>query len=390
MDDGRADDSNTDGVPSNAAPRPGVSRDRRTHAKLQPTALPTSASKAMRFIPTFPPEKKHTDKRAADCGNGVISDVEKPVIRRAKLTRESLDNTSGKLKSLLPVSASDSEYVHMLPKFPSKKSEYENIGSWESFAGGDSSASSGDLPDPAGDLQTMLSSLRLRSDRGGKSLASPGLKKPGRAALSGLKSSELSRIKAESLKETMEQNRRQRQCPNSERSPSHGTFGQNMSHKSSERDNCPRSSRSKLISSNEFGYDIDNVSSFLSQATARTPANIPMVVTTCTELYLLSRNTAPERPTIAIQLGIVVNALFKRRQWLYVQTPHSQEGYLAYSACSALGVLPRRVPASPWDWRRTVEPQPPPAADRGRSWSPPPPAVPPDPRPNKTDTEKLY
>ncbi|KAF0298568.1 SH3 domain-containing protein Dlish [Amphibalanus amphitrite] len=63
-----------------------------------------------------------------------------------------------------------------------------------------------------------------------------------------------------------------------------------------------------------------------SQATPRTPANIPMVVTCSSELYVLSPAAAPDRPTVTLQLGLVVNGLFKRRQWVYVQTPHSQEG----------------------------------------------------------------
>ncbi|KAF0290904.1 SH3 domain-containing protein Dlish [Amphibalanus amphitrite] len=132
-----------------------------------------------------------------------------------------------------------------------------------------------------------------------------------------------------------------------------------------------------------------------SQATPRTPANIPMVVTCSSELYVLSPAAAPDRPTVTLQLGLVVNGLFKRRQWVYVQTPHSQEGYLAYSACTALGVLPRRAAASPWDWQRAGEPLPPAplpgAAVRGRSWSPQrSPSEAAEPHPNRTDTEKLY
>ena len=107
--------------------------------------------------------------------------------------------------------------------------------------------------------------------------------------------------------------------------------------------------RKKLPSPSVFGYDIDDINNFLSQATARTPANIPMVVTSRTELYVLAPAATPEDPTVPIRLGLVVNALFKHRQWLYVQTPHNQEGYLAYSACTPLGIIPRGSPTGPWE-----------------------------------------
>lgn len=99
---------------------------------------------------------------------------------------------------------------------------------------------------------------------------------------------------------------------------------------------------SNRTGSSEFGYNIDNISDFLSKATLQTPANIPMVVTTAADLYVSYPPTTATTPTVPLNLGLVVNALFRARQWLFVQTPHSQEGYVVCSACTPLGVLPSR------------------------------------------------
>ncbi|XP_030079494.1 uncharacterized protein LOC115482994 [Drosophila hydei] len=37
---------------------------------------------------------------------------------------------------------------------------------------------------------------------------------------------------------------------------------------------------------------------------------------------------------------MVVNAVFKNQNWLYVQTPHAEEGYVGYACCLPLGILP--------------------------------------------------
>lgn len=38
---------------------------------------------------------------------------------------------------------------------------------------------------------------------------------------------------------------------------------------------------------------------------------------------------------------MVVNAVFKNQNWLYVQTPHAEEGYVGYASCLPLGILPQ-------------------------------------------------
>lgn len=44
---------------------------------------------------------------------------------------------------------------------------------------------------------------------------------------------------------------------------------------------------------------------------------------------------------IPLPLGMVVNAVFKKESWLYVQTPHGEEGYVTYAACLPLGIIPQ-------------------------------------------------
>jgi hypothetical protein len=68
------------------------------------------------------------------------------------------------------------------------------------------------------------------------------------------------------------------------------------------------------------------------------PANIPVVLSSASMLY----QTRPGgyQIEIPLQLGMVVNAVFKNQNWLYVQTPHGEEGYISYDSCLPLGILP--------------------------------------------------
>nr|AON96556.1 hypothetical protein [Bicyclus anynana] len=91
--------------------------------------------------------------------------------------------------------------------------------------------------------------------------------------------------------------------------------------------------------SSKFGYDIRDLDTFLSEATIDHPGNIPVVITFPTTLYQTQRDLQRE---LTLPLGTVVNAVFKNQQWLYAQTPHGDEGYVLYSACLPLGILPSR------------------------------------------------
>ncbi|KAM7358213.1 uncharacterized protein ACRADG_003273 [Cochliomyia hominivorax] len=90
--------------------------------------------------------------------------------------------------------------------------------------------------------------------------------------------------------------------------------------------------------SQKFGYEIKNVDEFLNKCSLATPGNIPMVLSTSCILY----QTRPGgyQTEISLPLGMVVNAVFKNQNWLYVQTPHSEEGYVNYNTCLPLGILP--------------------------------------------------
>uniref|UniRef100_A0A1A9WPV9 SH3 domain-containing protein n=1 Tax=Glossina brevipalpis TaxID=37001 RepID=A0A1A9WPV9_9MUSC len=90
--------------------------------------------------------------------------------------------------------------------------------------------------------------------------------------------------------------------------------------------------------SQKFGYDIRNVDEFLTRCSLATPANIPMVLSTSCTLY----QTRPGgyQTELYLPLGMVVNAVFKNQNWLYVQTPHAEEGYVSYNCCLPLGILP--------------------------------------------------
>lgn len=61
---------------------------------------------------------------------------------------------------------------------------------------------------------------------------------------------------------------------------------------------------------------------------------------------------------MALPLGTVVNAVFKNQTWLYVQTPHGQEGYVGYAACLPLGILPQPTRGPCWEDSTDVFPRP--------------------------------
>nr|CAH7749326.1 unnamed protein product [Callosobruchus chinensis] len=66
---------------------------------------------------------------------------------------------------------------------------------------------------------------------------------------------------------------------------------------------------------------------------------------------------------MGLPLGTVVNAVFKNRKWLYVQTPHGNEGYVRYAACLPLGIIPAEAesgtdPTPCWEKCTDVYPKP--------------------------------
>ncbi|XP_062137153.1 uncharacterized protein LOC133846297 isoform X1 [Drosophila sulfurigaster albostrigata] len=109
-----------------------------------------------------------------------------------------------------------------------------------------------------------------------------------------------------------------------------------------------------------FGYEIHNVDEFLTRCSLAAPGNIPVVLATASTLY----QTRPGgyQLEIPLPLGMVVNAVFKNQNWLYVQTPHAEEGYVGYACCLPLGILPsaargsRHAPC--WESNADIFPRP--------------------------------
>ncbi|KAM3961320.1 LOW QUALITY PROTEIN: uncharacterized protein ACR2FA_004659, partial [Aphomia sociella] len=119
-----------------------------------------------------------------------------------------------------------------------------------------------------------------------------------------------------------------------------------------------RHRRKKKQQAGKFGYDIRDLDSFLSEASIDRPGNIPVVVAYPTTLYQTQKDKQRE---LTLPLGTVVNAVFKNQLWLYVQTPHGEEGYVLYSACLPLGILPNRTPERKtpcWESSTDIYPRP--------------------------------
>ncbi|KAH0955872.1 hypothetical protein HN011_006409 [Eciton burchellii] len=104
-----------------------------------------------------------------------------------------------------------------------------------------------------------------------------------------------------------------------------------------------------------FGYEIADLDAFLTKASIEKPANIPVVLSFPSVLYQTQGGTQDE---MALPLGTVVNAIFKNQAWLYVQTPHGQEGYVGYAACLPLGILPQPTRGPCWEDSTDVFPRP--------------------------------
>ncbi|KAJ8940500.1 hypothetical protein NQ318_004439 [Aromia moschata] len=97
----------------------------------------------------------------------------------------------------------------------------------------------------------------------------------------------------------------------------------------------------------------------MAMATIEKPANIPVVLASPSVLY--QTRIGGYQAEISLPLGMVVNAVFKNQHWLYVQTPHAEEGYVSYAACLPLGIIPPRdddKPAPCWEKSTDVFPKP--------------------------------
>ncbi|KAG8223954.1 hypothetical protein J437_LFUL003762 [Ladona fulva] len=108
----------------------------------------------------------------------------------------------------------------------------------------------------------------------------------------------------------------------------------------------------------------------LKIASLQNPANIPVVLASSCTLYQTQKRSCKsgrypgcdvereylqksnldlqcnyeKADQVFLPLGMVVNAVFKNKGWLYVQTPHGEEGYVSARACLPLGILPPPAP----------------------------------------------
>ncbi|CAH1403390.1 unnamed protein product [Nezara viridula] len=113
--------------------------------------------------------------------------------------------------------------------------------------------------------------------------------------------------------------------------------------------------RSRTPKHQRFGYQITDLDAFLTKASIETPGNIPVVLSTPCLLYQTQAGGYQEE--VSLPLGMVVNAVFKNQAWLYVQTPHGEEGYVRYASCLPLGILPPESSA-PWESQSDIFPKP--------------------------------
>ncbi|XP_036336421.1 uncharacterized protein LOC118746660 isoform X1 [Rhagoletis pomonella] len=123
--------------------------------------------------------------------------------------------------------------------------------------------------------------------------------------------------------------------------------------------------RRERIRGPKFGYEISNVDEFLSKCSLASPGNIPVVLSAASTLY--QTRPGQHQVEVPLPLGMVVNAVFKNQNWLYVQTPHAEEGYVGYSCCLPLGILPPTArssaanpskPAPCWESNGDIFPRP--------------------------------
>ncbi|KAL1132179.1 hypothetical protein AAG570_010136, partial [Ranatra chinensis] len=92
-------------------------------------------------------------------------------------------------------------------------------------------------------------------------------------------------------------------------------------------------------------------------ASIETPGNIPVVLSAACQLYQTQAGGYQEE--VSLPLGMVVNAVFKNQSWLYVQTPHGEEGYVRYASCLPLGILPPQHDTAPcWESHSDIFPKP--------------------------------
>lgn len=95
-------------------------------------------------------------------------------------------------------------------------------------------------------------------------------------------------------------------------------------------------------------FSICEADGVLQRASPQNPAQVPMVVMQCARLHL-SLNSSPPFQQTSLPMGTLVTALYRHEDWICVQTPHGVMGYLFYTNCTPLGILPASKKLEPWE-----------------------------------------
>ncbi|XP_064461406.1 uncharacterized protein LOC135371251 isoform X2 [Ornithodoros turicata] len=95
-------------------------------------------------------------------------------------------------------------------------------------------------------------------------------------------------------------------------------------------------------------FSVCDADETLRKASKEDPAQVPMVVMQCARLHL-SLSSNPPFQQMSLPMGTLVTALFRDEDWICVQTPHGVKGYLFYTNCTPLGILPASTKLEPWE-----------------------------------------
>ncbi|KAL1452111.1 hypothetical protein WDU94_006419 [Cyamophila willieti] len=89
-----------------------------------------------------------------------------------------------------------------------------------------------------------------------------------------------------------------------------------------------------------FAFKEIDIDRHLSESSLECPGNVPIVISSSCILYQTKAGGCQEE--LPLQLGLIVNGIFKNQNWIYIETPHSEEGYVFFKYCIPLYVLPIR------------------------------------------------
>lgn len=90
------------------------------------------------------------------------------------------------------------------------------------------------------------------------------------------------------------------------------------------------------------------------QSSLEYPGNVPIVISSTCILYQTKAGGFQEE--LPLQLGLIVNGIFKNHNWIYVTTAHAEEGYVFHKFCMPLCVLPTKRKQSSKGYASSLQP----------------------------------